>query len=167
MKSRLFLLTATLLIAMVAGFGTASAGPSIEEVNAKVADLWKPLQAGQKKVTAVEFKKIMDSDASLVLLDIRTEEEFAAAHLPGAMNISRGLLEWIAPKKITDTDARIFVYCKTGARATFAVQRLTEMGYTNVTNITDSFKGWVEAGYPVYNRHGEFVLATGGFEKKE
>jgi hypothetical protein len=42
-----------------------------------------------------------------------------------------------------------------------------EIGYTNVTNIYDSFKGWVIEGYPVYNQHGEFTMTPEGFEKRE
>ena len=42
-----------------------------------------------------------------------------------------------------------------------------DIGYTNVARVVESFKGWLEAGYPVYNHHGEFVLQPNGFEKKE
>ena len=73
----------------------------------------------------------------------------------------------MVPRTIKDTDAKIYVYCRTGARSAFATQRLIEMGYKNATNISDAFKGWVVAGYPVYNRHGEFVLAPQGFEKDD
>lgn len=145
----------------------AVAGPSIDEVKKNVEKLWKPIKDSQPSVTAVEFKKIMDSDKEFVLIDVRTASEYSAGHLPGAINIQRGLVEWVTPKMVDDTDEKIYVYCRTGARAAFVVQRLTQMGYTDVTNIYDSFKGWVEAGYPVYNRHGEFVLTKGGFEMKD
>jgi rhodanese-related sulfurtransferase len=143
------------------------AGLSVEQVQKNVENLWQPLMQSLPKVTAVEFKKIMDKGDSFVLLDVRREAEYEAAHLPGAINITRGVLEFETPKKIVDSETKIYVYCRTGARASFAVKRLNEMGYPNVVNISDSFKGWVEAGYPVYNRHGEFILTPGGFEKKE
>ena len=109
----------------------------------------------------------MDSGVKFVLVDVRTKDEYNAAHLPGAIHINRGLVEWVVPKKIEDTDTKIYVYCRTGARSAFVTQRLIEMGYTNVTNIYDAFQGWVVAGYPVYNKHGEFILTSEGFEKKE
>lgn len=146
---------------------SAFAGPSIEEVQKNVVDLWTPIKENQPHVMAVDFKKILESGKDLVLIDVRTADEYNAAHIPGAMHIPRGLIEWVTPQKIEDTDIPIYTYCRTGARSAFVAQRLTEMGYTNVTNIYDAFKGWVEAGYSVYNRHGEFILSEGGFEKKE
>ncbi len=145
----------------------AFAGPTIKEVQENVVKLWEPIKENQPHVMAVEFKKILGSGKDLVLIDVRTADEFDAAHIKGAVNIPRGLIEWETPRQIEDTDIPIYTYCRTGARSAFVAHRLTEMGYTNVTNIYDAFKGWVEAGYSVYNRHGEFVLAPEGFEKKE
>jgi len=145
----------------------AVSGLPIYRVKQNVIALWKPLQESLPHVTAKEFKKIMDSGEPYILIDVRDAAEYDAAHLPGAINISRGMLEWETPDKIQDTDARIYVYCLVGIRSLFAAKRLLEMGYTNVTNISDSFKGWVNAGYPVYNGHGEFIMPPGGFEKKE
>ena len=88
-------------------------------------------------------------------------------HLPGAIHLDRGLIEWRAPEELTETQRTIYIYCRTGASGAFAVQRLTEMGYPRVINLDGGFKAWVTAGYPVYNRHGEFVLVKDGFEKKE
>ena len=163
--SRLATILCTLMVC-VAPF-SATAGPSIEQIRQNVENLWKPIKESQPHVTAVAFKKIMDSGEKLVLVDVRTRDEYNAAHLPGAIHINRGLIEWIAPKKIQDTDAEIYVYCRTGARSAFVTQRLIEMEYTHVTNIYDAFKGWVVAGYPVYNRHGEFTLKPEAFEKKD
>lgn len=168
MKKRISLLTIFLFALVVFAIPfTGIAGTSIEQVKQNVEKLWKPIKESQPHVTAVEFKKIMDSGAKFVLVDVRTEGEYNAAHLPGAIQISRGLVEWVVPNKIQDTDAKIYVYCRTGARSAFVTQRLIEMGYTNVTNIYDAFKGWVVAGYPVYNRHGEFTLKPEAFEKKD
>jgi rhodanese-related sulfurtransferase len=160
------LLNVIIMVMIIVPF-TAGAGPSIEQVQENVEKIWKPIKENQPHVTAVEFKKIRDSGVDFILLDVRTEEEYIAAHLPGAVHVSRGLIEWVVPKKIKDTDTKIFVYCRTGARSALVTQRLIEMGYTDVTNIYDAFKGWVEAGYPVYNRHGEFTLNKDAFEKKD
>lgn len=161
-------LTACLITLMTCGVPFSGvAATSIDEVKKNVEELWKPVKENQPHVTAVEFKKIMDGDEEYVLVDVRTEDEYKAAHLPGAIHISRGLVEWVAPKKIQDPGAKIFVYCRTGARSAFVTKRLRDMGYTDVTNIYDAFKGWVVAGYPVYNRHGEFTLKPECFEKKD
>ncbi len=173
MKQRIFfdkvnvVLTGVLSILLLLGSSEALAGPSIKEVKKKVQSLVREARGSVPHVTAKEFKKIMDSGRKYVLIDVRTKAEYDAGHLPGAIHIPRGLLEWVAPKKIKDTNIPIYVYCRTGARSAFAAKRLRDMGYGNVTNIHDSFKGWVSAGFPIYNRHGEFVLTEHGFEKKE
>jgi len=168
MKKRISLLVTFVfsLIFLIAPL-VAIAGPSIEEVKKNVENLWKPVKDSQPHVTAVEFKKIMDDGGKFILLDVRTLDEYNAAHLPGAVHINRGLIEWVVPKKFQDTDAKIYLYCRTGARSAFTTQRLIAMGYANATNIYDAFKGWVVAGYPVYNRHGEFILKPKAFEKKD
>ena len=166
MKKRALLISVLILFAMSIST-TVMAGTTIDQVKQNVVKLWKPVKESQPHVTAVEFKKIMDSGEKFILLDVRTEAEYEAAHLPGAINISRGLLEFKVTKEITDPDAKIYLYCRTGARSALATQRLIDIGYKNATNIYDAFKGWVVAGYPVYNRHGEFTLVSGGFEKKE
>jgi len=140
---------------------------SIEQVKQNVSNLQEKVIKGQTTVTAKNFKKIIASDDEFVLLDVRSEAEFNAAHLPGALNVERGRLEWIIPNILKKTDRTIYVYCQEGRRSGFAVERLIEMGYTNTINIVDGFEAWVNAGYYVYNMHGEFMLSTGGYNKRE
>lgn len=140
---------------------------TIEQVKQNVENLYKKVMDGQPAVSAKEFKKIITGDSEFVLLDVRSETEFNAAHLPGALNIERGRIEWIVPNVIKKTDRTIYVYCQDGRRSGFATERLIQMGYTNAVNISDGFEGWVKAGNYVYNMHGEFILSTGGYHKRE
>jgi rhodanese-related sulfurtransferase len=167
MRTQGFVLLSVLLIGSWLIPSVAIGGPSIYQVKQNVVALWKPLKESLPHVTAKEFKEIVDSGEEFTLIDVREPAEYNTAHLPGAINISRGMLEWEAPDRISNTDTRIYVYCLIGIRSLFAAKRLLEMGYTDVTNISDSFKGWISAGYPVYNQHGEFVMTPGGFEKKK
>jgi rhodanese-related sulfurtransferase len=160
-------LSCVTLLVLLAIPAMAAAGPSIEQVMKNVEGIWKPVKANQPSVQVEGLKKIMDIGDKIVLLDVRTAEEYEAAHLPGAINISRGVIEWKAPKMIKNTDAKIYIYCKSGARGALVTKRLREMGYTNVKNVYTGFKGWVMAGYSVYNSHGEFRLAPEGFGKAE
>ena len=145
----------------------AIGAPSVDELKENVARLWQPLHKKQPQVTAQELKKIIDAGEKIYLVDIRGEAEYQAGHLPNAIHLKRGVLEWRAPEQLTDTKRPIYLYCRTSARGAFAIERLSEIGYPNVFNVSDAFKGWVESGFPIYNRHGEFVLTKGGFEKKE
>ncbi|KPJ99949.1 MAG: hypothetical protein AMJ60_03235 [Desulfobacterales bacterium SG8_35] len=117
------------------------------------------------EVTPQQVKADMDANKPVILLDVRDSEEFAAGHLPRAMNISRGLLEFKVGSMIPDKNANIVLYCRTDARSALATAIMQEMGYTNVRNMQGAFKAWGEAGYPIYNRHGEFTMLS--FEKKE
>jgi len=117
------------------------------------------------EVTVEAVKKDMDAGKNFVLLDVRTSAEFEAGHLPKAVNIPRGTLEFMIGKHYPQKDVEIVVYCRTDARAALCAKTLSDMGYTNVKNLKGAFKAWGEAGYPIYNRHGEFKMVA--FERKE
>ena len=117
------------------------------------------------EVTVEQVKKDMDASKEFVLLDVRTSEEFKAGHLPKAVNIPRGTLEFLIGKHYPQKDVEIVVYCRTDARGALCAKTLSEMGYANVKNLKGAFQAWGEAGYPIYNRHGEFKMVA--FEKKE
>ena len=117
------------------------------------------------EVTVGEIKNDIDAGMNFVLLDVRTSEEFNAGHLAKGINIPRGTLEFLIGKFYPNKDTEIVLYCRTDARAALCTNTLKEMGYTNVKNLKGGFKAWGEAGYSIYNRHGEFKMIA--FEKKE
>jgi 3-mercaptopyruvate sulfurtransferase SseA len=63
-----------------------------------------------QSVSIHDVKKMMDAEEDIIILDIRDKEEFVKGHIPGAIHISRGLLEFMVTDKIPDKDARIVVY---------------------------------------------------------
>ena len=85
------------------------------------------------------------------VLDVREADEFAAGHIPGAIHMSRGMLEF----KLSNApefqlrDLKIVLYCKTSGRAALAACALQDMGYRNVTSIAGGFDAWVAAAKPV------------------
>jgi rhodanese-related sulfurtransferase len=140
---------------------------SLEQVKQNVNNMYRTVMDGQPAVSVKNFKRIIASDQEFILLDVRSEAEFNAAHLPGALNVERGRLEWIIPNIIKNPERVIYVYCQDGRRSGFATERLLEMGYKNTSHIAEGFAGWVAAGHLVYNMHGEFVLTPGGYGKRE
>ena len=68
---------------------------------------------------------------------------------PGAMNISRGTLEFNVFGKIPDQNAKIYVYCKTAGRSALATKTLNDLGYKNACLMDAQYADWVKAGYPV------------------
>lgn len=89
-------------------------------------------EAVYMNITAEEAKKIMDTESEYVILDVRTEEEFAQGHIPGAMLIPDYAIREEAEKALPDKDALILVYCRSGRRSKNAAQTLAELGYTNI-----------------------------------
>lgn len=102
-----------------------------------------------KKVSAAEVKAMIDKKDKVIILDVRDPQEFAAGHLPGAVNISRGTLEFVVFNKIQDQNAQIIVYCKTAARSALATKTLNDLGYKNAALMDAAFEDWIKAGYPV------------------
>ena len=85
------------------------------------------------------------------LIDVREPEEFQAGHLPGAMNIPRGVLEFrlSAMPELEARDLPLLIYCKTSGRAALAARSLQEMGYLQVQSLAGGFDGWQAAGKPL------------------
>jgi rhodanese-related sulfurtransferase len=122
----------------------APAGPPpiVKEMVAKA-------KGSVKVVSAADVKAAIDTKEKAIFLDVRDPGEFAAGHLPGAMNISRGTLEFNVFSKITDQNSKIYVYCKTAGRSAFATKTLNDLGYKNAVLMDAQFEDWIKAGYPV------------------
>lgn len=103
-------------------------------------------------VTTAQLQELIDKDEGLILIDIRTEEEIAAAgtiDAPRTYNIPRGWIEFRAPELVRNPDTPLVVFCAANLRSPMAAKQLMDMGYTNVANYEDGFAGWREAGLSV------------------
>lgn len=86
-----------------------------------------------------------------VLIDVREADEFAAGHLPGAVLVPRGLLEFklSGTPALSGRDLKVVLYCKTSGRAALAAQAMQSMGYLDVSSIAGGFDAWAAADKPV------------------
>ena len=73
-------------------------------------DLVKEAKADVKAVSIHDVKKLIDTGKEIIILDVRDKEEFEKEHIPGAINISRGHMEFLVEDKIPDKNAKIVVY---------------------------------------------------------
>jgi len=91
---------------------------------------------------------IRDAD---VLVDVREADEYAAGHVPGAVHMSRGILEFkfSGNPALQSRDLKVVLYCKTSGRAAMSAVALQDMGYLNVRSIAGGFDAWAAAGKPV------------------
>ena len=85
------------------------------------------------------------------VIDVREPGEFQAGHLPGAVNIPRGVLEFNIGNNaaLADKDQPIVLYCKTGGRAALSGVNLQRMGYTQVHSLSGGYDGWASGGQKV------------------
>lgn len=105
-----------------------------------LAVVW--LQSNQRKSAggAAEYRKLppaaakarMDSGDALIILDVRTREEYDGGHIAGAILLPNEDIGTDRPAALPDADAEILVYCRSGNRSAQAAKKLIAMGYTAV-----------------------------------
>lgn len=91
-----------------------------------------PQKAEYEQISAQQAKEIMDSETGYVIVDARTQEEFDAGHIEGAILIPEYEIAQRAEKELPDKEQLILVYCRSGRRSKIASQALVDLGYTNV-----------------------------------
>ena len=111
--------------------------------------LVKEAKAVIKEVSIADVKKMIDTKANVTILDVRDKNEVEDGKIPGAVNISRGMLEFKAGMQLPDKTARIVVYCGLDLRSPLATKTLNDLGYANAVNMAGGLKAWKEAGYPL------------------
>ena len=85
-----------------------------------------------RQVTPQEAQALMGSEDNYVIVDVRRPDEYAAGHVPGAINIPNESIDTDRPAELPDLDQLILVYCRSGRRSKQASQKLADMGYTNI-----------------------------------
>jgi rhodanese-related sulfurtransferase len=96
-----------------------------------------------------DVKKRLDAGEKMILVDTREDSEWVRGHIPGAIHLSKGIIERDIEKTVPDHNARIVLYCGGGFRSALAADNLQKMGYTNVISMDGGWRGWTEAGLPV------------------
>ena len=147
MKRTLF---ATWLIAVATFSGPQAAAadfpPQVERLVANA-------KSKTRLIDMSGFKALYDKNAAGLILDVRDSDEYAAAHVPGAVNVSRGRLEFGIWKHVggaqrPDYRRKITLYCSSSLRTALAAQTLKQLGFTQVTAVEMKFSDWEAAGYP-------------------
>lgn len=119
-----------------------------------IMDSVKQAKSAVPSISPDELKNMLGSPGVLVV-DVRDAPELAGTgKVKGALNVSRGMLEFRADDatpyydKAFSKDKTIVLYCASGGRSALGGKALMELGYNDVRNL-GAFKDWVEAGGPV------------------
>jgi parallel beta-helix repeat protein len=115
------------------------------------------MATGYTGVSVVEAKAMLDSNPSLVVLDVRTQSEYDSGHIRNAKHIPVTQLEGRLHE--LDTTDEILVYCKSGFRSTTASQLLVDHGFLYVFNMNGGIDAWKSQGYPVYVKYASIQAA--------
>lgn len=98
------------------------------------------------KITAAEAKEMMDA-GGVIIVDVRTAEEYAEKHIPGAILIPNESITNQPPSALPDREAVLLVYCRSGVRSRQASDKLADLGYTNIYD----FGGIIDWPYDTVN----------------
>lgn len=85
-----------------------------------------------QRISPEEAARRMEEETGYILLDVRTREEYAQAHIPGAICIPNETIGEEAPPELPDKAQLILVYCRSGNRSRQAAGKLAKLGYTNI-----------------------------------
>jgi rhodanese-related sulfurtransferase len=97
-------------------------------------------------LTVQQVQEIIQAKTSLVILDVRTQEEYDEGHIEGAVLIPVGELAMRLEELSKDDE--LLVYCRTGNRSSSAVSLLRDNGFTKIYHMKDGITAWIRAGYP-------------------
>ena len=85
-----------------------------------------------RQIHTDEAITMMEEESGYIILDVRTPEEFAEKHIPGAINIPNEIIGMAEIPELPNKDQLILVYCRSGNRSKQASEKLAALGYTNI-----------------------------------
>jgi len=119
-----------------------------------VAELVANAKTAVKTIDMKAFRALLDQPDHGFIIDVREPDEYVTGHVPGAVNIPRGVIEFriwalIDYPKNAPADVKLTLYCKSGGRCALAAKSLKELGFVQATAVDMKLKDWVDAGYPM------------------
>lgn len=85
-----------------------------------------------RQISMDEAVAMMEQESGYIILDVRRPDEFAAGHIPNAINVPNENIGTDEISQLPDKDQLIMVYCRSGRRSKEAAEKLVKLGYTNI-----------------------------------
>ncbi len=123
-----------------------------------------------KEIMPWDLSRALAAGSKPLLLDVREAAEFELLHIPGSINVPRGVLEqsceWdydeTVPELAARRDQEIVVICRSGKRSVLAADVLLKLGFTNVVSLKTGVRGWIDYEQPLTNASGKQLDADDG-----
>ncbi len=120
-----------------------------------------------KEILPWDLDKRMKAGDAPRLVDVREPSEFAALHIPGSINVPRGVLEqaceWdydeTVPDLVAERERETVVICRSGRRSALAADVMQQLGFTNVVSLKLGVRGWNDAELPLVDANEKAVDA--------
>ena len=88
-----------------------------------------------RQISMTDAVTMMEEETGYIILDVRTPEEFADKHIPGAINVPNETIGTEEISELPDKDQLVLVYCRSGNRSKQASEKLVALGYTNIVEL--------------------------------
>lgn len=125
-----------LFVIFLISFILVSCGNNTVKKNGDIyKDPIKTISPVYNNISPSEAKKRLENEKNIVLLDVRTREEYEEKHIPDSVLIPVDILADEAGNTLTDKNVPVFIYCRSGRRSVTAAKILIEKGYTDVYNL--------------------------------
>ena len=85
-----------------------------------------------RQIAMDEAVDMMAQETGYIILDVRRPDEFAAGHIPNAINVPNETIGTAEISELPDKDQLIMIYCRSGRRSKEASEKLVKLGYTNI-----------------------------------
>jgi rhodanese-related sulfurtransferase len=110
-----------------------------------------------REIMPWDLEERLQKNPDLLIVDVREPYEFEAMHIPGSINVPRGILEsaceWdyeeTVPDLVQGREREIVVACRSGYRSVLAAHSMQVLGYTNVVSLQTGLRGWKDYEQPL------------------
>ena len=102
-----------------------------------------------REFTITEYRDRLAQGESWVLVDVREDHEWEKSRIPGAVHLSKGVIERDIEQRFPEKSEPLVLQCGGGFRSALVADNLQKMGYTNVVSLEGGIRGWMERGLPV------------------
>ena len=118
-----------------------------------------------REIMPWDLEERLEANPDLLIVDVREPYEYNAMHLPGSVNVPRGILEsaceWdyeeTLPELVQARQREIVVVCRSGYRSVLAAHSMQVLGYQNVVSLRTGLRGWNEYEQPLQDDAGRPV----------